>query len=133
MRHATCSDAKLAGTLTFNKVIKLYTHKCFSKYPQFQLSELVGTTKTPLTNNSTTTFVKGDRIEGRGTMMTTVEADAQKSVDPVTTDASILGPTTATNGTKDKATNRKGKSNPTAPQMATALKRDPATTVEKRT
>jgi hypothetical protein len=35
---ATCST----GTLTFNKLTKLYTHKCFSRYPQFQLSELVG-------------------------------------------------------------------------------------------
>ncbi len=59
--HANCSDANIPGTLTFNKVIKLYTHKCFSRYPQFQLSELVGTAKTPLTNNSTTTIVKGDR------------------------------------------------------------------------
>ena len=59
--HANCSDANIAGTLTFNKVIKLYTHKCFSRYPQFQLSELVGSAKSPITNNSTTTFVKGDR------------------------------------------------------------------------
>jgi hypothetical protein len=69
--HATCSDANIAGTLTFNKVIKLYTHKCFSRYPQFLLSELVGTTKSQLTNNSTTTFVKGERRQrdnncGRG-------------------------------------------------------------------
>jgi hypothetical protein len=49
-------------------------HKCFSRYPRFLLSELVGTTKSPLTNNSTTTFVKWDRRQrdnnrgrGRGT------------------------------------------------------------------
>ena len=28
--NATCSDANIAGTLTFNKLVKLYVHKCFA-------------------------------------------------------------------------------------------------------
>ncbi len=52
--NATCSDANIAGTLTFNKLVKLYTHKCFSRYPQFQITALVGNdNKSSITNNST--------------------------------------------------------------------------------
>jgi hypothetical protein len=54
--HATCSDANIAGTLTFNKLVKLYTHKCFSRYPQFQISELVGNDKKSTVTNNSTTF-----------------------------------------------------------------------------
>jgi hypothetical protein len=53
--NATCSGSNIAGTLTFNKLVKLYTHKCFSCYPQFQITELMGDTKkSPITNSSTT-------------------------------------------------------------------------------
>ncbi len=53
--NAICSDSNIAGTLTFNKLVKLYTHKCFSRYPQFQITELMGDNKkSPITNNSTT-------------------------------------------------------------------------------
>jgi hypothetical protein len=62
--NATCSDANIAGTLTFNKLVKLYVHKYFSKYPQFQLTELVGTKSSSITNNST--FVKGRFNKGKG-------------------------------------------------------------------
>jgi hypothetical protein len=43
--QATCSDANIGGTLTFNKMIKLFTHKCFQRYPHFQIQELISTTK----------------------------------------------------------------------------------------
>jgi hypothetical protein len=63
--NATCSDANIAGTLTFNKLVKLYVHKCFSKYPQFQLTELVGNKSSIITNNST--FTHGGRFNnGKG-------------------------------------------------------------------
>ncbi len=52
--NATCSDANIAGTLTFNKLVKLYTHKCFSRYPQFQITALAGNDNmSSITNNST--------------------------------------------------------------------------------
>jgi hypothetical protein len=35
--HTSCTDEQLEGTLTFAKVIKLYTHRCFLRYPHFQL------------------------------------------------------------------------------------------------
>jgi hypothetical protein len=38
--HASCVDAHLEGKLTFAKLVKLYTHKCFQRYPQFQLREI---------------------------------------------------------------------------------------------
>ena len=61
--HATCSDSNIAGTLTFNKLVKLYTHKCFSRYPQFQISELVGNDKKSTVTNNSTTF---DNRESNG-------------------------------------------------------------------
>jgi len=33
--HTTCTDKLLDGDLTFAKVIKLYTHRCFQRYPTF--------------------------------------------------------------------------------------------------
>ncbi len=38
--HASCVDAHIEGTLTFAKLVKLYTRKCFRKYPHFQLTEI---------------------------------------------------------------------------------------------
>jgi hypothetical protein len=38
--HASCVDAHLEGKLTFAKLVKLYTHQCFHRYPHFQLSEV---------------------------------------------------------------------------------------------
>ncbi len=38
--HATCTDKLLDGDLTFAKVIKLYTHRYFQRYPHFQLDDL---------------------------------------------------------------------------------------------
>jgi hypothetical protein len=54
--HATCSDANIAGTLTFNKLVKFYTHKYFSRYPQFQISKLMGNDKKSTVTNNSTTF-----------------------------------------------------------------------------
>jgi hypothetical protein len=51
--HANCTDKRLEGTLTFARVIKLYTHRCFQKYPQFQLDGL-SNDKKELSNNATT-------------------------------------------------------------------------------
>jgi hypothetical protein len=33
--HASCVDAHIEGTLTFAKLVKLHTHKCFQKYAHF--------------------------------------------------------------------------------------------------
>jgi hypothetical protein len=38
--HASCVDAHLEGKLTFAKLVKMYTHQCFHRYPHFQLSEI---------------------------------------------------------------------------------------------
>jgi hypothetical protein len=38
------------------KLIKLYTYKCFSRYPQFQIAELVGNDKKATVTNNSTTF-----------------------------------------------------------------------------
>jgi hypothetical protein len=43
--HATCTDKLLDGDLSFAKVIKLYTHRCFQRYPQFQLEDLESDSK----------------------------------------------------------------------------------------
>jgi hypothetical protein len=42
----------LEGDLTFAKEVKLYTHKCFQRYPHFQVDDLDTNPKT-VTNNST--------------------------------------------------------------------------------
>jgi hypothetical protein len=38
--HANCTEKQLEGTLTFARVIKFYTHRCFQLYPHFQLDDL---------------------------------------------------------------------------------------------
>jgi hypothetical protein len=38
--HANSTDKQLEGTLTFTRVIKFYTHRCFQLYPHFQLDDL---------------------------------------------------------------------------------------------
>jgi hypothetical protein len=35
--HAGCTDKQLDGTLTFARVVKLYTHRGFEKYPRSSL------------------------------------------------------------------------------------------------
>jgi hypothetical protein len=42
----------LDGDVTFAKVVKLYIHKLFQRYPHFQVDDL-DTTNKPVTNNST--------------------------------------------------------------------------------
>jgi hypothetical protein len=63
--HATCTDKLLDGDLTFAKVIKLYTHRCFQRYPNFQLDDPEhGTTKT--VSNNSTIYTDGKRDNGKG-------------------------------------------------------------------
>ncbi len=65
--HANCTDKQLEGTLTFARVIKLYTrtHRCFRKYPQFQLDDLANDKK-ELSNNATTfTYPHSDKGKGK--------------------------------------------------------------------
>jgi hypothetical protein len=50
--HASCTDKQLDGTLTFARVVKLYTHRCFQKYPHFQLDDFTQDKK-ELSNNAT--------------------------------------------------------------------------------
>ncbi len=38
--HSTCTDKLLEGGLTFAKVLKLYTHRCFQRYPHFQVEDI---------------------------------------------------------------------------------------------
>jgi hypothetical protein len=70
--QATCSEGNIDGTLIFNKMVKLFIHKCFQRYPEFQIKELVdSSTKSTITNNSTTTYDKRgrnnhDKGKGRG-------------------------------------------------------------------
>jgi hypothetical protein len=68
--QATCSEGNIDGTLTFNKMVKLFTHKCFQRYPEFQIKELVATSSnTTVTNNSTSTYDKrgrNNRDKGKG-------------------------------------------------------------------
>ncbi len=53
-------------------MVKLFTRKCFQRYPEFQIKELVdSSTKSTLINNSTTTYDhrgrnKGEKGKGRG-------------------------------------------------------------------
>jgi hypothetical protein len=63
--HATCTDKLLDGDLTFAKVIKLYTHRCFQCYPHFQLDDLERGPSKTVSNNSTT-YTDGKRDNGKG-------------------------------------------------------------------
>ena len=65
--HANCTMNLLEGDLTFAKVIKLYTHRCFQRYPHFQVDDLDSTPKT-VTNNSTHVQhnPRNTRDKGRG-------------------------------------------------------------------
>jgi hypothetical protein len=49
--HANCTDKQLEGTLTFTRLIKFYTHRCFQFYPHFQLDDLQNDKK-DLSNNA---------------------------------------------------------------------------------
>ena len=68
------TDKLLEGDLTFAKVLKLYTHRCFQRYPHFQVEDIDKDDKKPLSNNSTTfrrprdkgTKGKGRPASGRG-------------------------------------------------------------------
>jgi hypothetical protein len=50
--HATCVDQHIEGILTFAKLVKMYIHKCFQKYPQFQISEIDPKAASQLQNNA---------------------------------------------------------------------------------
>jgi hypothetical protein len=48
-------------------MVKLFTHKCFQRYPDFHIRELVNPKdKSTLTNNSTTIMNRGRQGYGRG-------------------------------------------------------------------
>jgi hypothetical protein len=65
--HTSCTGKQLEGTLTFAKVIKLYTHRCFQRYPHFQLDDLDAAASTkPLSNNSNSTFIRSPKGKGKG-------------------------------------------------------------------
>ncbi len=49
--HASYTDKQLDGVVTFARVVKLYTHRCFQKYPHFQLDDLTQDKK-ELSNNA---------------------------------------------------------------------------------
>jgi hypothetical protein len=54
---AHCINLMLQNTLTFGQMVKLYTHQCFSKYPQYQVEDL--TRESKYSNNS-------NRVKGKG-------------------------------------------------------------------
>jgi hypothetical protein len=65
--HATCTDKLLEGELTFAKVVKLYTHRCFQRYPHFQVEDIDqnNPNNKPLSNSSThIRSNKGDKGKG---------------------------------------------------------------------
>ncbi len=63
----TCSAENIEGKLTFEKMVKLFTHNCFQRYPDFHIRELVNPKdKSTLTNNSTTILNRGRHGNGRG-------------------------------------------------------------------
>jgi hypothetical protein len=65
--QATCSAENIEGKLTFQKMVKLFTHKCFQRYPDFHIRELVkASDKSTLTNNSSTVMNRGRQSYGRG-------------------------------------------------------------------
>ncbi len=65
--QATCSTENIEGKLTFQKMVKLFTHKCFQRYPDFHIRELVNPKdKSTLTNNSTTIMNRGRHGNGNG-------------------------------------------------------------------
>jgi hypothetical protein len=59
--HATCTDKLLEGILTYPKMLKLYTHKCFQRYPHFQVEDLDRSTDKTISKNSTTVRTKGTK------------------------------------------------------------------------
>jgi hypothetical protein len=62
--HAGCTDKQLDGTLTFARVVKLCTHRCFQKYPHFQLDDLTSDKKE--SSNNATSFRTPEKGKGRG-------------------------------------------------------------------
>jgi hypothetical protein len=64
--HATCTNKLLDGDLSFAKVIKLYTHRCIQRYPQFQLEDLESDSKKTVSNNSTSLETPRDREKEKG-------------------------------------------------------------------
>jgi hypothetical protein len=71
--YANCTMNLLEGDLTFAKVIKLYTHRCFQRYPHFQVDDLDTTPKT-VTNNSTHVHQTHVTKDADNTTMTVVAA-----------------------------------------------------------
>jgi hypothetical protein len=54
------------GDLSFAKVIKLYTYRCFQRYPQFQFEDLESDSKKTVSNNSISLDNPRDREKGKG-------------------------------------------------------------------
>ncbi len=62
--HAGCTDKQLDGTLTFARVVKLYTNRCFKKYPHFQIDDLTNDKKE--FSNNATSFNTPHQGKGKG-------------------------------------------------------------------
>ncbi len=65
--HATCTDKLLEGDLTFAKVVKLYTHRCFQRYPHFQVEDIDQNNPHNKTLSNNSTHIrrnKGDKGKG---------------------------------------------------------------------
>ncbi len=64
--YSTCTDKLLDGDLSFAKTIKLYTHRCFQKYPHFQLDDLETESKKTVSNNYTSFAQPKGKGKGKG-------------------------------------------------------------------
>ncbi len=64
--HSTCTDKLLDGDLSFAKTIKLYTHRCFQRYPHFQLDDLDTESKKTVSNNYTSFVNPKGKGKGKG-------------------------------------------------------------------
>jgi hypothetical protein len=60
--RANCTNLMLEDNLTFGKIVKLYTHACFDRYPHFQTMEMEDSKGNRYTNNST----KFNNKKGKG-------------------------------------------------------------------
>jgi hypothetical protein len=132
------SEGNIDGALTFNKMVKLFTHKCFQRYPEFQIKELLDSSpKKDVTNNSTTTYDKRGRNnseKGKGCGKGKGEIIAPSNIAPAKAKATKADPKGKANHTniapaKAKATkvDPKGKANHTNLILAIAIPNHAAT------
>ena len=116
--HTACTDKQLEGTLTFAKVIKLYTHRCFQRYPHFQLDDLEAHESTkPLSNNSNSSFIRPSKEkgkgQGRGRVTQNRTAHSRDRQRPRNSSSNNTHPSSSKGRGKGKPSGNRGNSTPT--------------------